>query len=1216
MGQKSSLKGQDGVDGTNGTDGKDGIDGTNGKDGSTWFSGITSPEEASLSPKLGDFYVNYSTWDVYQFDGNKWNELGGIKGDKGDKGDTGLTAYSNTILPSDNGMVVPNLGSGVIGQNVTFFLYPEEESSVQSLSVYTYDEDAETYNETVYETDPVDDTVLTKIGDSENYKVTLPMVENGYVVKGNFAEPYVAHSIEIANLSSFGSGLTYQFSSEDSGFENENSVYEGANVTLKLMLDETLSETVIDSINVSGQIIENSGNNEFTFVMPNKDVNIVINSHSKTYAFTHSEDKVKFTLESEKTEFVKGATVEFKAEPIDIEYYLSTENSTLFDGTTGIDISSITFDTETGEGSFVMPNNEVHLSMKASEKVEHQVNYTENEAYTVEITSDSPNQKLVEGANVTLTIESTDPSTYLVEGIKLTSGEEPVEYTNEGTTYSFVMPSGDVNLEVLTDMQEYSVTYEDVEGVTTDLKDTQNYKVGEKVEFAVAVDDKYEIDTVKYSYGETTLDATFTDGKYSFTMPNANVSVAITTKATTKPYIELSESEVNIKEGEKGLELVIDAYNYADPTSEVTIDASEIFGAVKFNNQGEDGGVSQSYTPTVTWSDVEGHKQAKLSYDAYRPTSGRIVVGGKTVEINVESDYSTYTEISTAAEFIDWVKNPITSAYLSANIDLGGVKFVKGDDANANSEGYITAQNFANVLDGRGYSISNFVVTSSVKTLENIGDQNSVAHGMFQTLTGVIKNVEISGTIDALGNCALIAATMEEAANGAYVENIKVNVVNDYTGAAESFTTGKCEGVNRNAGIVTHATQGTHIKNAVVLVDNQETEQKFAPFGNYAYVSTDTLLENAYTNYASGLVANHGSDGVKADYNYKNVYFGVDFTLKTGSLVENAEIGEKRSVEVDLPSKYWTLGEDQVPEFVLNGSISSIKTNSVYLTEGGQSDVIDLSTILNKESATSYVVTSTNEDALSASLNEEGKTISVVSGDVDNDTEVEVKVELVNEDKVLDEVTLNYKVFAKADSTDGTWTELTAENITNLTGEGNYYLNQDITVTSACNITGFKGTIEGNGHTITYQATDKNTILFNGDLTSGSAVFQNIKFDLTDSKSGQSLALFQNLGSPDGNTLKNIDVIYHLTESYEGDTLPILIAYAFTGSLDGVVLRYDVQKEGINGGDVPIVQGTALGEGSSKVAENYVVVNGELANEVTLNAGLADFFTLNPLFLK
>src|SRR5690606_24273307 len=67
------IKGADGTNGTNGL---------NGVDGSKWFNGTSNP--ASGTGVVGDWYVNTSTWNVYEKTGaSTWTLRGNIKGAQG-----------------------------------------------------------------------------------------------------------------------------------------------------------------------------------------------------------------------------------------------------------------------------------------------------------------------------------------------------------------------------------------------------------------------------------------------------------------------------------------------------------------------------------------------------------------------------------------------------------------------------------------------------------------------------------------------------------------------------------------------------------------------------------------------------------------------------------------------------------------------------------------------------------------------------------------------------------------------------------------------------------------------------------------------------------------------------------------------------------------------------------------------------------------------------
>lgn len=86
-------------------------------------------------------YLNTSNGDVYQKEESGWTLKMNIKGEDGEdgkdghngssgsKGEDGKTAYSNTILPSEYGHVIPNKGSYIVGdENVVFTFYLNDQN--------------------------------------------------------------------------------------------------------------------------------------------------------------------------------------------------------------------------------------------------------------------------------------------------------------------------------------------------------------------------------------------------------------------------------------------------------------------------------------------------------------------------------------------------------------------------------------------------------------------------------------------------------------------------------------------------------------------------------------------------------------------------------------------------------------------------------------------------------------------------------------------------------------------------------------------------------------------------------------------------------------------------------------------------------------------------------------------------------------------------------
>ena len=66
-----------------------------GADGATWHKGTTLTTTNLTvdvaDAKNGDFYLNTSTYDIFQMENNAWTHIGNIKGEKGSKGDKGDT---------------------------------------------------------------------------------------------------------------------------------------------------------------------------------------------------------------------------------------------------------------------------------------------------------------------------------------------------------------------------------------------------------------------------------------------------------------------------------------------------------------------------------------------------------------------------------------------------------------------------------------------------------------------------------------------------------------------------------------------------------------------------------------------------------------------------------------------------------------------------------------------------------------------------------------------------------------------------------------------------------------------------------------------------------------------------------------------------------------------------------------------------------------------
>ena len=177
----ASCSGEQGPRGLEGPKGEKGDKGDQGLKGETGNEGPAGPvgPKGDQGPKgekgdKGDRGETGATGEKGEKGDTGATGEKGEKGDKGDKGDTGAsgkTAWSNTILPSEGGYVVPSVGSAVVGSEITFTIKANAGYTFNSLVL-----NDKTYSRA--ECDVVSDTT---------YTYTTTMKENGYVVQANFS---------------------------------------------------------------------------------------------------------------------------------------------------------------------------------------------------------------------------------------------------------------------------------------------------------------------------------------------------------------------------------------------------------------------------------------------------------------------------------------------------------------------------------------------------------------------------------------------------------------------------------------------------------------------------------------------------------------------------------------------------------------------------------------------------------------------------------------------------------------------------------------------------------------------------------------------------------------------------------------------------------------------------------------------------------------------
>ena len=340
----TGATGPTGETGPKGDKGDPGEDGEDGKDGSTWLTGTSKP--ADTLGNIGDMYLNTTNGDVYQKEESGWTLKMNIKGEDGEDGKDGAngssgsqgkpgeTAWSNTILPTEGGAIIPSIGSGIANKDkVTFTFIPDEGYTLSNPS-----EDITIVNNG----EEVNFTVDTNSGEN-TYSVTLIMEEGGYIVSASFMEhesnPGGSEEEPATNL---GTSETEDNKSIDfSGvykqsevtFSSDNSVVNLNNLTL-----EPSDNTSTKSIKISGNNLTlniSDGTNLEGYELILSGENVVINvDQTSSLKITKLESSNNFTLNGseilsseEMSLFVDDSTTQEKKYNIELTGTLSLKGN-------------------------------------------------------------------------------------------------------------------------------------------------------------------------------------------------------------------------------------------------------------------------------------------------------------------------------------------------------------------------------------------------------------------------------------------------------------------------------------------------------------------------------------------------------------------------------------------------------------------------------------------------------------------------------------------------------------------------------------------------------------------------------------------------------------------------------------------------------------------------------------------------------------------------
>lgn len=688
-------------------------------------------------------------------------------------------------------------------------------------------------------------------------------------------------------------------------------------------------------------------------------------------------------------------------------------------------------------------NVEVTFKAKAVEpEVEYNITYAASEDYDVKELSATKAKK---GQTVTFKVEVKNENKELdevkVNGTALTA--------NDGV-YSFVMGEADVAIEVtLKDKAvepevEYNITYTASEDYTVTNLATKATK-GTKVTFNIAINDENkELSSIKANDVDCTLEE---DGSYSFVMPEGDVAIAITLQTKVNLNLSITSDKQSYKEGDGAA--VLQATFGDDQVEGATYvwdgtDAKDI-GVV---NPFADDDSKQYFTPTNV-----GKGTVKVT----------ATVDGKeykaSLNITVEADYTKYTEIKTADAMVELLnkKDAINGKYcLGANIDLGGMQ------VNGRANNSI----FVGTIDGRGYTLSNFVVKND-SSLET-----DKATGLFWQYQGVLRNIHIKGTIDSAGFSGLLAK--EVCGPQAKITDCLFEAKNVQTGVDWTWA--------RNGVIASTLQNEAKVENVVTNLD--ATDAMCLPFFAYSWTETQ-VMKNAYTNIAH--------DTQNENYKPFNPNGG-DISAQVMENINHTPFDSTlASAYTTLDSSIWTLEDNKMPVLAHDSETpekleamltASADTTSLSMKEDGtKTATITTSLKYSTETLSDYSYTLDPSDASVISVTNNNDGTFGITAVAAGEATVSVSAKLGDKTLTAEAITFTVKSAdaPKYEIPDGAFEIKDVATFKTVFDKGaayttrNFYLSSDIdltgddlTTTQMMWMAGeFSGIFEGQGHTIT-----------------------------------------------------------------------------------------------------------------------------------------------------
>ena len=658
--------------------------------------------------------------------------------------------------------------------------------------------------------------------------------------------------------------------------------------------------------------------------------------------------------------------------------------------------------------------------------------------------------KAIENTEITFKVNVTD-TTKEIDVVK----QNEVTLIAVNGVYSFLMPSSEVTIRVTlknktpTPTEGYSITatngtgYEIVELSAT--KAVENTRITFKVN---VTDATKEIESVKQN------DQIVTDlnGVYSFTMPAKEVTITVTLKDKVIPQelvLKLNSNQTEYIEGASTARLSASFEELENIPAGTTFEW-DIAGAREIGQVNEAGAEGNQFRYFVALRAGTGSITVKATLDGKEYTS-KLDIIVKRIE-----NYEAFTNIDSAAKLLELLNSSgavNTNYYLSKNIDLGG----------ATVNGRAKKLSFNGILDGRGYSITNFVV-------KNESDQEpDQATGLFFQVLGTIRNLHVSGTIDTLGFSGLLAK--EIIGNRALIENCLFEAISPRSMEGGDWTW------QRNGVIASCAQDNSVIRNCVTKLTSENA--KTLPFVAYSFAPTQ-IIKDCYTNVEH-------TTGDSENYRPFNPQGGavIDATNMNYTPFEST----KASAYTTLDNAIWKLEDNKMPQLAHTGEEAvtlspeveaSVDKTTLSLKDGGVKEATITSTLkYTSETATySCDVTPNDSSIIEVTNNNDGtfKVKAVAAGSATVVVSATIKDKKYSSEaitfKVLGADAPQYEIPDDAFEIKDLATFKTVFDKGAAYSTKSFYLSADIDASSYVidheGLAGeFSGIFEGQGHTIT-----------------------------------------------------------------------------------------------------------------------------------------------------